>query len=485
MKVLLINPPTTNAMKTNESFFTMRSVNFFPPINLMYPATTLKQRTNHTVKIMDADIEGKNYEEIEKEIKEEKPDIVGVTTYTLTFYDCLETIRAAKRAAPHAKIFVGGPLTKHFQKELLEYHPEIDYIFLGDAEYSLPELVTAIEKNTPIENVKGIIYRKDGQIITTGPPNVINNLDELPFPDLSLIDHMKYYFAMGNSNPVAIIIGSRGCPYQCGFCLSANSGYRMRSITSMLDEIKYYMDHGIKEFTFYDDTFNITAQRVIDFSKGILERGYKITWSFRGRIDNVTEEMFKVAKEAGLILMCYGVEDATDEGLERIKRRQTLKQIFKGTELAKKYKIPISMNFIMGLPQHKTEEDILRVIKLAKKLKPDYCQFSVFIPFLGTTFYKEGIERGILDPDFWTTYVKAPYKDAYIPFWEEHLKKGDLAKLVKKAHLSFYFDPRYIVQALRNVTSFKDLYVKIGVGINLFRLFVIKSYPISPNKEEK
>lgn len=322
------------------------------------------------------------------------------------------------------------------------------------------------------------MYKKNGKVIVTGPPNMIKNLDELPFPTLDFIDYHKYYFAMGDSKPIAIIIGSRGCPYQCVFCQSANTGYRMRSINSMLDEIKHYIDHGITEFMFYDDTFNITIQRVIDFSRGVLERGYNIKWSFRGRIDNVSEEMFKISKEAGLILISYGVEDATDEGLKQINRKQTLEQAFRGTALAKKYKILTSVNFIIGLPTQKTKEDAMRVIQLAKKLRPDYCQLSVFVPLVGTDLYKEGIKKGILDQNFWTNYAKKPYKDAYIPFWEEYLTKNELNNLIRLAYISFYFNPRYFFQTLLNIKDIKNLYTKSRVGFNLFKLFVLSNISI-------
>lgn len=477
MKILLINPPTLNAVKTNQSSYTISAVNFFPPINLLYLATTLKQRTNHSIKIIDADIERKDYQMIENAAKEENADIVGITAYSVAFYDCMETIRAVKRALPHAKICVGGSHTKYFAKETIE-QPEIDYVFLGDAEYAFPELITILEKEGNVDDVKGIMYKKDGKVIVTGPPNVIKNLDELPFPTLDFIDYHKYYFAMGDSKPVAIIIGSRGCPHQCVFCQSANTGYRMRSVASMLNEIKHYLDHGITEFMFYDDTFNITAQRVIDFSKGVLEKGYTIKWSFRGRIDNVSEEMFKIAKEAGLILISYGVEDATDEGLMQMNRKQTLEQVFKGTALAKKYKILTSINFIIGLPTHKTKEDAMCIVQLAKKLKPDYCQLSVFVPHVGTKLYTAGVEKGILDPNFWTEYAKKPYKNAYIPFWEQYLTKTELDELIRKAYVSFYFNPKYIFQTLLNIKDMKNLYTKSKVGFNLFKLFVLSNLSI-------
>lgn len=476
MKIILINPPTANVMRTNEGFYSLSSVNATPPVNLMYPATTLKQRTNHIVKIMDADIEKKDYFMIEKEMRDERPDVVGVTLYTVCFYDGLETIKAVKRAVPHAKICVGGNLTKYFPKELLEFHPEIDFVMLGDAEYSFPELVNALENNISFMEVKGILYRNEqGQIIQTGPPNVIKNIDELPFPDLTLIQHMKYRLSTGTGEPAAVIIGSRGCPFQCGFCQSANTGYRMRSIQSMLDEVKYYLDHGITEVTFFDDTFNITPKRVIDFSNGLLDRGYKIKWSIRGRIELVNEEMFRVAKEAGLNLMSFGVEDATDEGLLYMKRGNTLKQVSEGVALAKKYDIPISANFIIGLPQHKTEDDIVRVIKLAKKLDPTYCQISIYIPHLGTRLYKEGIEKGILSPTFWLEHIKNPKKESYIEYWEEHLTQKQIRVLMKKAYLSFYFDPRYIIKTICQIRTVPEFVARAKVGYGLFKRFIVGS----------
>jgi radical SAM superfamily enzyme YgiQ (UPF0313 family) len=462
-------------MKTSQSYFTMSEVNFFPPINLMYLATTLKQQGTHSVKILDADIEKKDYAQIAEEALQENPHVIGVTAFTLNFYDCMETIRQIKKVLPKVIICAGGPHTKYFAKETIE-QPEIDYVLLGDAEYSFPELLNALEKKQDISFVKGVMYKKNKEVITTGPSNTIKDLDNLPFPSIESIDYMKYHSAIGNSRPVAMIIGSRGCPYQCTFCQSANTGYRVRSTKSMLDEIQHYLNHGIDEFMFYDDTFNITAQRVIDFSKGILEHGYKIKWSFRGRIDNVNEEMFRVAKESGLILMSYGVEDATDEGLTAVKRRQTLEHVYKGTALAKKYKVPISVNFIIGLPEHKTKEDARRIIKLAKKLRPDYCQLSIFIPHVGTGLYYEGIKKGILDESFWKNYARKPYKEAYIPFWEEHLTKQDLGQLIKEAYMTFYFDPFYMLQTLCNVKGGRDFLVKAKVGLHLFKLFVLRSF---------
>lgn len=475
MKVVLINPPLQNAVKTFDSYFTMNTVNVFPPVNLLSLGTVLKKKTKYDVKILDAYNDNLTYEQIADEVAKEHVDVIGVPAHTVTFYDCLETIKAVKRRCPDAKACVGGPLTRMFPKEIL-HHPEIDYVFLGDCEYTFCDLVTALEKKdtAAIKKINGIMYKENGKIITTGPPDTIKDLDELPFPDLTLIDYKKYYSAIGNSNPLAIIIGSRGCPYQCFFCSSANSGYRMRSIPSMLDEIKHYLDHGISEFMFYDDTFNITPKRVIDFSKGLLERGYNIKWSFRGRIDLVNEEMFKVAKEAGLILMSYGVEDATDDGLASMKRANTLQQIFEGTALAKKYNVPTSINFIIGLPQHKTKEDVYKIIKLAKKLRPTYCQFMIFQPNPETTFYKIGIERGLVDPNFWPNYLRNPKRDMYAMLWEESLSREVQQELINKAHKAFYFDPLYMLKMLTTVKSMNDLMAKARAGVNLFKLFAVK-----------
>ncbi len=472
MKVMLINPTLHNVVKSYDSYYTMGTVNAFPPANLLSIGTVLKHKTRHTVKLLDAYNDNLDYGAVASEVEKEGADVIGLPVHNVTFYDCLETIRAIKRKCPAVKVCVGGPLTKMFPKEILE-HPEIDYVFLGDSEYTFVDLVNALEKKKKfaIDSIKGIMYREKGEIVTTGIPDKVQNLDELPFPDLTLIDYKKYYSALESGKPIGIIIGSRGCPYQCHFCASANTGYRRRSIPSMLDEIKMYLDYGISEFMFYDDTFNITAQRVIDFSKGVLERGYKIKWGFRGRIDTVSEEMFRIAKEAGLILMMYGVEDATDEGLEYMKRNHNLQQVYEGTKLVKKYKIPITVNFMLGLPQHKTKEDVMRIIKLAKDLRPDYCQFTVFLPMPGTEFYKKGIDKGIVDPNFWPNYIRNPKKEAYAALWNEHLTRENLTALMAKAHRSFYFDPRYIFYMMSNVKSLKEFYTKAHAGLNLFKIF--------------
>ncbi|MEK6921272.1 MAG: cobalamin-dependent protein, partial [Nanoarchaeota archaeon] len=200
MKVILINPSMKHIMKTCSNYIPMNAVNHFVPINLLYLGTVIKQKTTYEVKIIDADIDGKTYDEVAEEVKAENADIVGISAITFTFYDCLETIRAIKRLSPKVKICVGGPLVKYFSKETIE-HPEIDYVLLGEAEYSFVKLVEAIEKRSDTKEIKGLLYKENEKVISTGAPETITNLDDLPFPSLELIDYKKYYFSMGNSQP--------------------------------------------------------------------------------------------------------------------------------------------------------------------------------------------------------------------------------------------------------------------------------------------
>ena len=156
MKIVLVNPSMKNIMKTCSNYIPMNAVNHFVPINLLYLGTVLKEKTAHDVKIIDADIDGKDYKTVAEEVKQENADIVGISAITFTFYDCLETIRAIKMLSPDIKICVGGPLVKYFSKETIE-HQEIDYVLLGEAEYSFVKLVEAIEKGSNPQTIKGVV----------------------------------------------------------------------------------------------------------------------------------------------------------------------------------------------------------------------------------------------------------------------------------------------------------------------------------------
>lgn len=469
MKVLLINPPSFHIAKSSVEWdLGIESIGAYPPLGLMQIAAQVLKSTDYQIKIIDTVVSKMDYATLEKDIVDFAPDVVGMTAFTFAFYDLMQTAKLVKKINPNIHICLGGPHTTVFARETVA-KPEIDSIVLGEGEFIFIELLKALEEKKDIKTVKGLVIKDKGKVIQTGEPGFTSNLDELPYPAFELVPFKEYYSSVGSANPTGVLCSSRGCPYRCTFCLSPATKYRQRSIEKIIEEIKAYYEHGIREFFFFDDLFNINTRRVEEFSQALLDKGLDITWAFRGRVDQVSENMLCLAKKSGCRLVSLGIEDYTDEGLKLIKKNITVEQIVRAVSLVKKVGIECSTNWIIGFPHHKTKQDIVDMINFVKKLDPDYAEFTILVPFYGTAIYEEGIQRGILSVGVWEEFIANPTKDFLIPAWEEHFSREELSKLYKMCYNKFYFRPKYVIKQITKVKSLSEFFMKAKVALNMVK----------------
>jgi radical SAM superfamily enzyme YgiQ (UPF0313 family) len=189
------------------------------------------------------------------------------------------------------------------------------------------------------------------------------------------------------------------------------------------------LELGIKDFLFYDDTFTVSRERVLDFCEKIIEQKLEIRWDIRTRVDIVDEEMLKMLKKAGCVAIHYGVESGSDKILKVIKKGFTVKKAREIFKLTKKLKIETLAYFMIGLPSENLE-DIQNTLDLAKELKPDYAHFTIFSPYPGTEFYRLGLEKGIIKKDIWKEFARNPKEEFKIPVWEENFTREQLYEMI-------------------------------------------------------
>jgi len=274
------------------------------------------------VQILDCQAEETKYEKLPRLIREINPDVIGVTAMTLTMLDVLKVVKVAKKNNPKVKIVLGGPHPHIYPEETISF-PEIDFVVLGEGEIIFLELLKCLERKNyqGLRQIKGLVFKINGEIINTGPGEVIANLDELPFPARHLTPYQKYYSIIAKKNPVTTMFTSRGCPYRCSFCDRPTMGkfFRARSAKNVVDEMAECKKMGINETLVYDDTFTVNRQRVIDICQEIQKRKLKIFWDIRARVDNVDEEVLRELKKAGCQRIHYGVEAGTEKILKVLK----------------------------------------------------------------------------------------------------------------------------------------------------------------------
>lgn len=470
MKILLINPPIENTIQSCQPRILEEGLDFLPPLGLMYIAGYLEKETSHHIEILDAQVERLGYERLEEIVGRKNPDAVGITAMTFTLIDVVKTAKTIKKINPGIKVILGGPHVIIYPEETISI-PEIDFLVLGEGETVVKELLENIDTPDRLKEIKGIVFRKNGEIINTGIADSIKNLDDLPFPARHLTPYKKYFSVVSPRFPVTIMFTSRGCPYRCLFCDRPVFGkyFRARSAKNVVDEMEKCQKMGINEVFIYDDTFGVDRQRVLDTCSEIKKRGLSIAWDIRTRVDTVDEEVLSALKGSHCQRVHYGVEAGTQKILDALRKGITLEGARRAFMLAKKAGIQTAAYFMIGSPGE-TREDIMETIRFIKKINPDYIHIAVTTPFPGTPLYKMALEEKIIAGDVWKEFAVRPEAGFIPPVWEKELSREELFSLLKKAYQSFYIRPGYIFRKTIQLKSGKELARKARAALNILKI---------------
>ncbi len=472
MKILLINPPNINHISSVLPEAVEEKRGYNPPLGLLYLAGYIQKCSPKTeIKIIDCLAEELNYQQLEQKIIEFSPDVAGITTMSFTIIDGMETARLIKKINPKTKVVMGGPHVNIYGQETLNLG-SVDFIVLGEGEKIFYDLVMNIDDENKLKQIAGLFFfDKNKNLVHTGLPGLIENLDEIPLPARNLINNNNYSSVLGTNKLVTTMMTSRGCPYRCIFCDRPHLGkiFRARSADNVIAEIKDSMKYGIREFLMYDDTFTIDRKRVIDICDKIINQKLDIIWDIRARVNTVDEELLKKLKESGCARIHYGVESGTSKILKVLNKGITLEEVEKAFALTKKAGIETLGYFMIGSPTE-TREDILQTIEFMKKIDPDYVHITIITPFPATNLYRMALEEKVIKSDVWREFAKNPTLDFKPPIWERELGREELSALLKKAYRSFYRRLKYILKTLKKIKSLDELLRKASAGLKILKI---------------
>jgi radical SAM superfamily enzyme YgiQ (UPF0313 family) len=223
---------------------------------------------------------------------------------------------------------------------------------------------------------------------------------------------------------------------------------------------------GIREIFFYDDTFSINRQRVVDVCDEIGRRGVDISWDIRARVNTVDRELLRRLKAAGCRRIHFGVESGNPGILRSMKKGITLDQARNAFAWARGEGITTLAYFMVGSPGE-GEEEIMDSIDFAREIDPDFVHFSVATPFPATEFYRLALNKGVVASDVWREFAAAPREDFRPPLWTETFSDGELVAFLNRAYKSFYSRPTYLVRQVFRVRSLGELRRKVKAGIRV------------------
>ena len=362
------------------------------PIGLLYISSYLK-KFGYNVSVWDLNFRKLDWEEIVK------AKIIGISMLSFMRKDAYKLIKEIREKNKDVKIVIGGMHATALPKILVD-NLQIDASVIGEGELTMKELADHwIKGEGELKDIKGIATKEFG---IHKSRELINNLDELPFPDYSQINEDGYHCTIAKNRPNLIIndikiseakfinlITSRGCIGRCKFCnafIHWKYKVRFRSAENVLKEIKYLYDEGFRLFNFNDDSFGQNKKIAIGICKGIIERGMKISWNTSMRVDYVDEELLLWMKNAGCFVIAYGVESGSDKILKNIGKCITKEQIRNAIKLTKKVGIKTYALLMVG-NQGETTETIQETINLMNEVEIDLhssCGYVLVYP--GTTY---------------------------------------------------------------------------------------------------
>jgi radical SAM superfamily enzyme YgiQ (UPF0313 family) len=456
VKILLINPPEKQTVQANLPSAVENLRGATPPIGLMYVAGAARKISDADVSLLDAHALRLSYNELEQRIALAHPDLVGITTTTFTMPDVLETVRRVRGAAPGARLIAGGLQPFLYPEETINLDA-FDYALQGEAEISFPRFLKALEDGKGMENVPGILFKQNGEIVSNPPPPLNMDLDALPFPAHDLLPIERYSSLVTLKHPVGIIISSRGCPFRCSFCSHSPTGkeFRIRSAENVVKEMIWCRSLGFSYLLFYDEIMTLKKERVFELRDRIRAEGVRVPWMARLRAGLVDKEMLIALKDAGCDLVTMGIEAGSPKVLSRLNRPTDTSEVIETFKDASKIGLKTLAYFMIGNPDE-TREDLEMSLTVAQRAAPDMIHASVFMPYPATDLYAEGLQSGFFDRDYWREFATDPSADFHPRLWIATGREAEIMKSLLWFYRRFHLRPSYIWKRLSRLTGWAE-----------------------------
>jgi anaerobic magnesium-protoporphyrin IX monomethyl ester cyclase len=478
MKILfLIPPPLDGALPAERIFGCNYGIYSQPNIFILYPATQIKN-AGYDVTFIDFPVDGKNRADFEIFCAKQKFDLIFFYTVFLSKYTDLAARDMLHKINPRSRYIFMATEPSASPDDFID---DNSIAIRGEPESRVLPIVEAIERGTPLNDIPGISYGLKGEKIHQGGTNVIADLNQLPFPDRSILNVAKYLNPKLSRQPFTTMLSSRGCSFGCYYCVPNSLSFareieykrgnttgkppvRLRSAANIIAEFAELASNGYKSISFVDDQFIWGSDRTIEICKGIEPFG--IEWSCLARADMLQDKQVITAMgKAGCRYVDIGIESFNQEILDYIGKGCKVEMVYSAVENLKMVGIEPELNVLLASCPLETVETIEKTFQEVLRLDVDYVLFSVCTPFPYTKFNARAKAEGWMIKPVYEAID--PIKESFISY--PHLTKKQLDKIIRRLYLRYYFRPTYIWKRLRKLEGSSDFFNKARAALSILR----------------
>jgi anaerobic magnesium-protoporphyrin IX monomethyl ester cyclase len=475
-RILFVTPP--------YSCWGVQTIGNWPPLQLAYLAGAAL-KAGHEAKIFDAMNKKRSFDDIRAEIERYRPDFVMSLDYlpvtgaisTATVPAALECLSIAKEIDPNIVTMIGGPHPTFMYDEI--FHDDTsraDFVIRGEAEETLVDLMATVP-NGPPDEVKGIAFLRDGEVVTTPQRPHITDLDALEVA-WHLLDWEDYHYNVEPWGRMASVLTSRGCMMGCAFCsqrLFWRGDWRARDPQKVVDELRHLVEEHDVEFVTLIDAYPTKDRerwsRILDL---LIEADLGVRLLIETRVEDIIRDADILQKyyDAGIIHVYLGAETSTDEMLSSLNKGTTVDQNKQAVDLLKAHDIMVEASFMIGFPTE-TWETVKATTAEAIRLNPDIAVFPVITPMPFTPLWDEMHDR-IRVFDYSKYNLVTPIIEPYAMSLE------DVTIALGRCYMIFYankmteilalpdgFKRRYMLSAMKQMMKdYGEHFDFLGIGMS-------------------
>lgn len=360
----------------------------------------------------------------------QRADVVLFSCYIWNTELTLKLASDLKQLSPGTVIVLGGPEISFGSFDLMVKNPAIDCIVRGEGEATCTELLDALSRDLPLDDLAGITYRHHDEIIANPERAALADLDRIPSP-----------FAAGLvqvDKPLVYYETSRGCPFSCAFCMSSiESGVRSFSMERIKRDLQLLMEAGARTVKLADRTFNYDAKRADEIWRFILEHNRDSKFHFEIAAELLTEENLALLSQvpAGVFRFEIGVQSGGQETLAKVERKSSLLKLYRNVQrLKSETEVTVHLDLVAGLPGESLP-GFLDSVQGLFALGGDHIQVEPLKVLKGTAM------RGIARKEGYAYSEAAPYKILRTPWlsFEDIRRIEGISRLLDQVYNSGRF----------------------------------------------